>query len=102
MTTNVIDEPVSKRCSRCGEVKPLDDFHRHRSRRDGRQPFCKACIAARYRQRKAEADAEGLCRDCSAPAAEGHVYCAEHLAALRARVAAHRAFWRARQTGRPS
>lgn len=89
-----VDEPVSKRCSRCGEVKPLDDFHRHRSRRDGRQPFCKACIAARYRQRKDE----GLCRDCSAPAAEGHVYCAEHLAANAARIAAYRAFRRTRQT----
>lgn len=89
MTTNVIDEPVSKRCSRCGEVKPLDDFHRRRSSRDGRQPYCKACIAARYRQRKAE----GLCRDCSAPAVEGQARCAEHRAAHAARSATYRALW---------
>lgn len=30
-----------KRCSRCGESKPLDAFHRHRAR--GTQAYCKAC-----------------------------------------------------------
>lgn len=32
-----------KRCSRCGEELPLDAFHRHRGRKDGRQTVCKAC-----------------------------------------------------------
>ena len=32
-----------KRCGVCGEVKPLDDFHRNRSARDGRQNRCKPC-----------------------------------------------------------
>ena len=35
-------EPL-KRCSRCGVCKPLDEFHRNRARRDGRQNFCKPC-----------------------------------------------------------
>jgi hypothetical protein len=30
-----------KTCGRCGETKPLDQFHR--SQRDGRQLWCKAC-----------------------------------------------------------
>jgi hypothetical protein len=32
-----------KRCSMCGEVKPLDAFHRNRVRSDGRQTVCKEC-----------------------------------------------------------
>ena len=33
----------SKRCSMCGEVKLLDDFHRDRASRDGLQNRCKPC-----------------------------------------------------------
>ena len=41
-------EPVepgvpTKRRSRCGAIKPLTDFHRDRSRKDGRQSYCRAC-----------------------------------------------------------
>jgi len=33
-----------KRCAKCGEVKPLGEFHRDASNtRDGRQRRCKAC-----------------------------------------------------------
>lgn len=31
-----------KRCGRCGQAKPLDEFHRWKER-DGRQVWCKAC-----------------------------------------------------------
>src|SRR6266550_3425472 len=34
-----------KRCPRCGETKPLSDFHIHRGRRDGVQTYCKRCRA---------------------------------------------------------
>jgi hypothetical protein len=47
-----------KRCSTCGEVKPLTDFHRNRSKRDGRQTVCAACKASYnatyYRQHAGE------------------------------------------------
>lgn len=33
----------AKRCSFCGVVKPLDDFHRARKRGDGRQTVCREC-----------------------------------------------------------
>lgn len=36
-----------KRCNKCGIEKPLDDFYRDRSRKDGRHPWCKPCIAAK-------------------------------------------------------
>ncbi len=46
-----------KRCPRCGRTKSLTDFHRTRLRRDGRQPYCKACRAeidhAIYMRRRA-------------------------------------------------
>ena len=39
-----------KRCSRCGAIKPLEDFYRDPSRRDGRYPQCKACKIEKVRE----------------------------------------------------
>lgn len=36
-----------KTCPRCGETKPLDEFHRNRREADGRQSRCKTCRSAR-------------------------------------------------------
>ena len=33
----------TKRCSKCGEVKPLTEFHKNRSARDGLDHWCKSC-----------------------------------------------------------
>ena len=38
---------IKKRCIHCDEVKPLSEFHRDNSKRDGHRSYCKAC-AARY------------------------------------------------------
>lgn len=35
-----------KRCPRCGEVKPLNEFSKNAGRRDGVQSMCKACRRA--------------------------------------------------------
>ena len=35
--------PDVKPCAKCGEVKPLDDYHRDRTRPDGRKPWCREC-----------------------------------------------------------
>jgi 5-methylcytosine-specific restriction endonuclease McrA len=32
-----------KTCTKCGETKPLEDFHRHAPSPDGRKPRCKGC-----------------------------------------------------------
>lgn len=32
-----------KPCVRCGDTKPLEDFHRDNRRRDGRGSYCKSC-----------------------------------------------------------
>lgn len=34
-----------KRCPRCASWRTFDEFHRHRGRKDGRQPVCKQCRA---------------------------------------------------------
>jgi hypothetical protein len=44
MTTPPLNE---KQCVTCGEVKPLDQFHRERKMRDGHCNECKPCAIAR-------------------------------------------------------
>ena len=43
------DIPTEKTCTKCGETKPLEDYHRRPERRDGRMSQCKACRNARSR-----------------------------------------------------
>lgn len=35
--------PAVKTCSKCGETKPLSEFHRQAQSRDGLRPRCKVC-----------------------------------------------------------
>ncbi len=37
---------VTKKCSACGDVKPLDEFHKQVANRDGRARICKLCSRA--------------------------------------------------------
>ena len=39
-------ETTMKRCSKCGEVKPLAEYHKAYATADGRKDVCKACSAA--------------------------------------------------------
>ena len=39
-----------KTCTKCGETKPLDDFYRKRSSADGRDSWCRECVAERSRR----------------------------------------------------
>jgi hypothetical protein len=34
---------IGKLCSKCGETKPLEDFHRQKASKDGRGAYCKSC-----------------------------------------------------------
>lgn len=36
--------PQSKRCPKCDQPKPIEDFHKNRARKDGRQSICKTCM----------------------------------------------------------
>ena len=46
-------ELVEKRCTKCGEVKPLSGFHRNKSSKDGRHAYCKPCTRAAELARQA-------------------------------------------------
>ena len=63
----------TKQCARCGETKPLDDYHKSKQRKDGRVSYCRPCQAERHRARRQAdgkpvrqpADPEGrVCRGC--------------------------------------
>lgn len=36
-----------KKCNKCKTEKPLDEFHKRSASKDGKQPFCKKCGAAK-------------------------------------------------------
>jgi hypothetical protein len=42
--------PSEKRCVQCGEIRPLEDFHKRSASKDGHQPKCKACSKAYFQQ----------------------------------------------------
>lgn len=50
----LFDVPRVKRCSRCGEEKPLAEFHRNRRRQDGLQVRCRECNIAGAKRFHAE------------------------------------------------
>lgn len=41
---------MMKRCFKCGEVKPLDDFYKHARMKDGRLNKCIACTIVDVRE----------------------------------------------------
>jgi hypothetical protein len=58
---------ADKPCSKCGEVKPLSEYHRAPNTRDGHAARCKACrredtTGYRIRRREAEKAAENRAR----------------------------------------
>lgn len=69
-----------KTCKACGEEKPLDHFHKDRSKSDGLNLYCKPCTIAKQRVFQARPprrkDPEGLktCQHCKAlkPLADYH------------------------------
>jgi len=40
--------PSTKRCTKCGETKSLDEFHRDRSKPLGRRSHCRSCLSEYY------------------------------------------------------
>lgn len=50
-----IEEETMKKCSVCGILKPLDEFHKHKTTKDGKRSKCKECrnedIKDRYHNR---------------------------------------------------
>lgn len=49
-----MEDISEKKCGRCGEVKPLDAFHRSKGNRDGRHRRCKLCRSQTYEPTESE------------------------------------------------
>lgn len=45
------DTEGGKTCRDCNRTKPIDEFYRHASYKDGRSPFCRSCTVAKSRKR---------------------------------------------------
>lgn len=44
------EQIISKRCPKCKQTKPLSDFHKDKSRKDGHKGYCNICRAELQRQ----------------------------------------------------
>ncbi|MDQ0492273.1 hypothetical protein [Paenibacillus brasilensis] len=45
--TDDYSAPLAKGCTKCGQVKPIDEFYAHKTGRAGRRPDCKDCVRKR-------------------------------------------------------
>jgi len=43
---------LTKKCSKCGKIKPLNEFSKDKYRKDGKCFYCKECIAGHYQKNK--------------------------------------------------
>ncbi|ODR06427.1 hypothetical protein BHQ21_11600 [Mycobacterium sherrisii] len=80
------DDPM-KTCTKCGETKPLDAFHRDQRKPDGRQAQCKNCRnagTAAYQRAYRTANAEAISERDRAYRAANRVAIAEYRRAYRA------------------
>jgi hypothetical protein len=81
-----------KTCTKCGEEKPLTEFHKDKSKPDGHMPSCKACrkiaAATHYNdnldRRRAE-NRESYCRNRGAKKAKQAEYRESHREEIRAK-----------------
>lgn len=44
---------MDKKCSKCGEVKPIEMFHNDKNGRDGHKNYCKSCQSEMSKQHRA-------------------------------------------------
>lgn len=52
----LVEEIVTKVCTRCNEEKPFSEFGKHSNTKDGRQSWCKLCTAEQARIRREKND----------------------------------------------
>jgi hypothetical protein len=61
--SQMTEEAMMKRCSKCGEVKPLTEFYKDLSKKDGFRNDCKSCFSRRRREYYAENKEEILAKN---------------------------------------
>ena len=50
---------MTKTCTKCGDTKPLDEYHKNKSRKDGHHAYCKECVRE-YNRAHLEANREKI------------------------------------------
>ena len=40
----------TRKCSKCGEVKPINEFYKHKKQKDGLSIQCKCCVKEYYKK----------------------------------------------------
>jgi len=74
---------MRKKCNKCGEIKPLKDFYRHKACKNGVMAICKKChnartIASRGKHKvKLEKKACNHCGDTYMPKRAWQKYCCD-------------------------
>jgi len=53
MAQDTISLPATKTCKKCKESKPRSQFHKSTARKDGWNSICKACVKAKYDEKRA-------------------------------------------------
>jgi hypothetical protein len=54
--------PPDKPCTKCGDTKPLEDFHACSSAKDGKTRWCKLCFIQHWKDQSAATMAQRLAR----------------------------------------
>ena len=72
---------VNKTCTKCHKTKPLDEFHNDKSRKDGKQRFCKECkkeVDKKYREDHKEEKTEYREDHKEEKTEYNRIYCRDH------------------------
>lgn len=73
-----------KTCTKCGEIKPLTDYHNNPAAKDGKRPDCKACVRQRQQANyatksddfKSGQHRKVACPNCGKPMTKVSLLCA--------------------------
>lgn len=55
-----MDTPTTKRCSKCGQEKPLSEFTNNVTQADGKDYYCRECRSQVKRERRNKESAQAL------------------------------------------
>ena len=72
-----MSKPQSKKCSKCNELKPVEEFNLNKLKKDGRQHYCRPCQSAKDKESK-ERLQNTPCSVCkTAPRVKGQTRCSD-------------------------
>ena len=64
-----------KQCFKCKETKPLSEFHNNKSRKDGKQHYCRPCQTLTIRESRKRSQSKPCSRCGEKKRIKGQTYC---------------------------